>query len=177
MAQSVGIPISEVSNLTNAIYGLNKTMALPNSNPQHHNATSILAKREILGALQSKVDLLIPTLAIGEPAALTKRHNYALDCSSATAAVQRECGEFGHYCTSGGAIQALYGRYSGYDVACECGTLYTNCLVTRWEVICGKGKLVVDAKNEVPGTFVAQIINGTSVLLNNGTVLNNVQWN
>jgi hypothetical protein len=176
LVQCVGIPISQVSNPTNAIDALHQTTALQNSTPSNENSASISPNREVLEALQSEVDLLVPTLAVGEPAALAKRHNYALDCSTATTAVQKECKEFGYYCTSSGAVQALYGRYSGCDVACECRTVYTNCLVTRWEVICGKGKLVVDAKNEVSGTFVAQIINGTSVLLNNGTVLNNVQW-
>jgi hypothetical protein len=57
--------------------------------------------------------------------------------------------------------------------------LYGNCFVTQWDYVSCvgvHGKDVTGKQDQVAGGFVAQIVNGTSVRLNNGTVLNNVQW-
>jgi hypothetical protein len=159
----VGIPIGEVAN---------QTTTLPNGTLPHNNGASTRTHREVAEAVYPEV---APESGAAEPAALTKRHNFALDCSSATAAVQKECKDFGYYCDAAGKVQAQYGRFISCDVDCECRTM-ANCLVNRWEVVCYKGKLVANASDVAPVTFPAQIIDETSVLLKNGTVLSDVHW-
>lgn len=164
VVQCVGIPIGAV---------VNQNSTFPNDTLPHDIGTKINREREAAEAVYSEVE---PEPAAAEPAALTKRHNYALDCTSASTAVQNECKEFGYYCDSRGAVQAQFGRFVSCDVACKCHYLHTNCFVSRWDTICYKGMLVANANDVAPGTLAAQIINGTSVVLNNGTVLNDVQW-
>jgi hypothetical protein len=59
-------------------------------------------------------------------AALTQRHNLLLNCTSATAAVRKECKELGYYYTSARVVQALYRRFLSWDAHCECRILYAN---------------------------------------------------
>ena len=163
---------------TDTTGNLTETTVLSNGSIFSEDGSGNPRKRGVSNSPEREVEP-----AVLEPAAdlkvLTKRHNYALDCTSATEAHQVECKDFGYYCTSDGAVQALYGRYAPCDAACECRILYANCVVSRGDIITCvgvHGKSVVKAENEVPAVFIAQIVNGTSVLLDNGMVLNDVQW-
>jgi hypothetical protein len=51
-----------------------------------------------------------------------------------------------------------------------------DCSVTQQDVVCLEDELGVNAKDELSEIFTAQIMNETSVLLYNGTVLTNVRW-
>ena len=111
-----------------------QSTALPNDSISSNEDTSNSRQRGVSISAERDVELVA-----AEPAAdsetLTKRHNYGLDCTSATSAHQKECKDLGYYCTSGGAVQAPYGRYAPCDAACECRSLYANCIVNRWDMI------------------------------------------
>lgn len=169
----VGIPISEVAQPTDTISDLNQTTTLPSATSSSNDDTDSPTKRGVTLARQPEAEPVAREPAAVAGTALMKRHDYALDCSSASASIQKECKDFGYYCDSAGKVQAQYGRFVSCDIECECRAL-AKCLVTRWDVVCLKGKLV--ANTEAPGTFAGQVVNGTSVLLSNGTVMNNVKW-
>jgi hypothetical protein len=113
--------------------------------------------------------------AAAEPAVPIKRHNHAFDCSSASTSVQMECKKSRYHCNSAGKVQAQYGRCILCDTECECRTL-TTCSVTQQDVVCLEDELGVNVKDALSEIFTAQIMNETSVLLYNGTVLTNVRW-
>jgi hypothetical protein len=90
-------------------------------------------------------------------------HHYYLNCAGSRALTAFCSGHtYGYYCTSKGAVSALYKKEYGCDYACTCGNLYpkTNCVLKLSRVECSvtANGLITDTSNNVLGHVDAAVI-------------------